>query len=64
MRTFANRNQVIDIHSYLLQVSRLELGIWDAGYANSGWGGGPINWHNYKELDTQFDYIKVCAAFK
>jgi hypothetical protein len=42
----------------------LELGIWDAGYANSGWGGGPINWHNYKELDAQFDYIKVCAAFK
>jgi hypothetical protein len=25
----------------------------------SGWGGGPINWHNYKELDAQFDYIKV-----
>jgi hypothetical protein len=40
----------------------LELGIWDAGYANSGWGGGPIPWHNYKELDAQFDYIKVCTA--
>ncbi|KAI9289843.1 concanavalin A-like lectin/glucanase domain-containing protein [Umbelopsis sp. AD052] len=45
--------------NYPMDVSRLEIGIWDAGFQNSGWGGGPINWHQYTELDAQFDYIKV-----
>jgi hypothetical protein len=25
----------------------------------SGWGGGPIPWHQYKEVNAWFDYVKV-----
>lgn len=44
---------------YPSEPSRIELGIWDAGYANSGWGGGPIPWHNYKEVNAYFDYVTI-----
>lgn len=28
-------------------------------FSISGWSGGPIPWHNYKEVNAWFDYVKI-----
>ncbi|KAI8584533.1 hypothetical protein K450DRAFT_216781 [Umbelopsis ramanniana AG] len=56
-----NKNETFDGTNYIFptEPSRIELGIWDAGFANSGWSGGPIPWHQYKEVNAWFDYVKI-----
>ncbi|CAM0140439.1 unnamed protein product [Umbelopsis sp. WA50703] len=55
------KNQTWDGTKYIYptEPSRLELGIWDAGFANSDWSGGPIPWTDYKEVNAWFDYVTI-----